>query len=390
MKNEKKLRSARNKNDGFAHTVGSFHGVNMAAGKDFLRTPPALNTPPVGGNNLFSGAPSDRGQKGPSIQTESLAKWVSAVKPDSVQEVPPLEAEPPPHNVRTRTDRFCSVGSAGMISEAASRWDVESRLDNHGRHDSSAASCWEQRSCHVSDEESFVNDEDDKNNIYSAGAGHRRRERSRSGGNLSHNVWNGLGQTMALGQTDSGFGRTGHDFGLAYTDLGSNTELRDTASTTFFNDFAAPLYRPNDDFRVTHDDEEDNEDESYDDDREEHVNRNHARSPGTMTEAASVLPTPHSQSFRSRQSSCDTMGGHGEAMSRWDGSPPSSPAGAVTELIRCSKGRRPSCDVQMALLIYSRCCTITLFAFGHNHRLIVPLELHCVKRALAVLREGPS
>lgn len=354
MKNEKKLRSAHDKNDGFAHTVGNFHGVNMAAGRHFAGKP-SPNTPPA--NNLLSnGAPSDRGQQSPTIQTESLAKWVSAVKPDSVlPTAPPQEEEPPPPNIPTRTGRFHSVGSVGMISEAASRWDVGSRMDDHGRQDSCAASCWQQRtrSCHVSDGESSVNDEDNGDNVSFAGTGPRRHGRSRSSGNLSHNVWNGLGQTMDLGRTDRDFERTGQDFGLADTDLESSVELGTTASTTFFNDLAAPLYRPNDAFRVTHD-EEDKEGEGDEGDREEHV-RNHARSRGRMTEAASVLPTPHSQLSRSRQRMNDTMGGHGEAMSRWDGSPPSSPAGAVTISFSYFRGVAQS---------------LTLYAFCKNHRLV--------------------
>lgn len=319
MTNEKKLRVANTRDkDGFARTIGSFHGVNIAAGRDFPGTP-LFNTPPAGRNILANGAPSDdRGQESPTTHTESLAKWVSAIKPDSVPQFSPQQARLPlPLDSRTRAGEANSEGSAGVIYEAASR------LDNHNRHDSSAASCW-QGGAYVSEAESSENSEGGDSRASFAGTGRI--------GKLSHSEWNGQDPTIDFGRTDGDFGRT-------IDDLGSTS-----ASSTFFNDLAAPLQRSSDAFGVMHEDDDD------DGDHRDHDNdRNIAISPGRMTEAASAMSASPSRFRLPRRGMDDTIGGHGEAMSRWDGSPPSHPAGASINMTCCSDCVL-SCNVPLFIL----------------------------------------
>ncbi|CAM9496088.1 unnamed protein product, partial [Ectocarpus fasciculatus] len=224
IKKEKKLRKARVIQGAYSSGNGAFSGVNvLARGRTAGGRTPNFNTPSPGLNIVAgdAGTQSDQSdQQSPSINTESLARWVSAVKPGSVQSPQAdQQTESPPRPPRAHRGRTNSVASIGMISDAGSRWE------NHGRLDSCAASAWGE--VHVSDVESSVNEDggngDDQS---SAGTGPRVHGRDNSGRswNLEQNEWDGLGNTMGLE---------------------SSVEIGTTASSTFFDDVVDPSHRAN-------------------------------------------------------------------------------------------------------------------------------------------------
>lgn len=261
----------------------------VSPGRQQLNTPSPGKTIVSGTGTIIPAA--DQHQQSPSFNTESLARWVGTVKP-----VPQgLESRIP----RILGGRTNSVASVGRISEAASRWD------NHGRLDSCAASAW--GDVHISDVESSTHDNDEDDDTFSTGTKPQLQERYRGSGGTpaSRNEWNGL---------DNTFGSEGR-----VDDLGRSVDLCTTASSTFFKDLEGPSHRSGDSVMIgvrnRHDDEDD-----YDGDFE--------RSPGMMTETASEWTTPRSQHrHNSRRPPNMTIGGHGEALSHWGGSPAPSPAG---------------------------------------------------------------
>lgn len=266
MKKEKKLRKGHH--DGFLYTqsLGKFRGVNLVAGRTVSARTPNSVTPSRGISKLGS---FNQPVPDVSINTESLAQWVSAVKPRSVPRDPQQAAGLPPRNPRT-SGRMSSVASVGVISEAGSRWD------NRGRFDSCAASAWGE--VHISDVESSAQG-DEGDDESSLGEGPSLHGRSRSSGDL-RSEWNGLGRTL-------------DDFGRSIDDLGSSGEIGTTASSTFFNDLQVPDHG-----------------NDYDDDGPDE------RSAGGMTAAGSAWGSPQSRVADE------------EARSRWGGSPAPSPAGA--------------------------------------------------------------
>lgn len=301
MKKEKKLRKAHQ--DGYARRMASSGG---SVSKPFLSVGlQHLNTPSPG-DTIISGTPgAGCDQRSPGINTESLARWVSAVKPGSVPQG--LQSQTP----RIHGERINSMASVGMVSEAGPGWN------NHGRLDSCAASAW--GSVHISDVESSAHDNDEDDDLFVEAKQHRLYERSRSGGtSASLDEWNVPGNMYGSGHSSSigNLGRTG--------DLGT------TASSTFFNDLEGPSHRANDSIMIALGNRQyggDDDDDSSD----------YGRSPGIMTETGSVWPTPRSQAHHDSRWPPDmTTGRDGEAMARWDGSSAPSPTGGTTQtLVPC-------------------------------------------------------
>ncbi|CBJ25633.1 conserved unknown protein [Ectocarpus siliculosus] len=263
IKKEKKLRKARVTQGAYSTGNGMFSGVNvLARGRTAGGRTPNFNTPSPGLNIVAGDAGFESDQQSPTMNTVSLARWVSAVKPGSVQ--PPQvdqQTESPPRPPRARHGRTNSVASIGMISEAGSRWD------NHGRLDSCAASAWGE--VHVSDVESSVNEDggngDDES---SAGTGPRFHGRDHSGRswNLEQNEWDGLGNTLSLENS---------------VDLGT------TASSTFFDDLGEPSHRANVHSRSRRGN-------SYEDNEE---SKSPERSPGSIAETRAAGRTSSSSRY---------------------------------------------------------------------------------------------
>lgn len=270
MAKEKKLRKGHHDGFLYAQSLGKFSGVNVVAGRGMSpRTPDSL-TPARGIRKLDS-----FNHPVPDISTniQSLAQWVSSVKPGAIPHALQQAEGLRPRNPGTHRGRMSSVASVGMISEAGSRWG------NHGRLDSCAASAW--GGVHISDVESSVHG-DEGDGESSLGEGPWHQERSRSSGDLSRSEWNGLGQTI-------------DDFGRSIGDMERSAGVRITASSTFFNDLQVP-----------------DQGDDYDNDEPDE------RSPGGMTAAGSAWGTPQSRA----------AGGGGGTESPWDDSPAPSPAGA--------------------------------------------------------------
>ncbi|CAM9463855.1 unnamed protein product [Ectocarpus sp. 12 AP-2014] len=263
MKKEKRLRKARVTQGGYSSGNGTFSGVNvLARGRTSGGRTPNFNTPSPGLNIVAGDAGFQSDQQSPTMNTASLARWVSAVKPGSVQ--PPQvdqQTEPPPRPPRAHHGRANSVASIGMISEAGSRWD------NHGRLDSCAASAWGE--VYVSDVESSVNEDggngDDES---STGTGPRLHGRDYSvrRWNLEQNEWDGLGNTLSLE---------------------NSVELGTTASSTFFDDLGEPSHRADVHSRSLRGN-------SYEDNEE---SKSPERSPGSIAEARAAGRTSSSSRY---------------------------------------------------------------------------------------------
>ncbi|CAB1097917.1 unnamed protein product [Ectocarpus sp. CCAP 1310/34] len=263
MKKEKKLRKARVTQGGYSSGNGTFSGVNvLARGRTAGGRTPNFNTPSPGLNIVAGNAGFQSDQRSPTMNTASLARWVSAVKPGSVQR-PQVDQQTksPPRPPRANHGRTNSLASIGMISEAGSRWD------HHGRLDSCAASAWGE--VHVSDVESSVNEGggngDDESSV---GTGPRLHGRDHSGGswNLQQNEWDGLGNTLSLQNS---------------VDLGT------TASFTFFDDLGDPSHRANVHSRSLRGN-------SYEDDEE---SKSPERSPGSIAVVRAAGRTSSSSRF---------------------------------------------------------------------------------------------
>lgn len=256
MKKEKKLRKGHHDGFVYAQTLGKFSGVNLMVNGMTPRTPHSLEpSPPSRGVSKLGSF--NQPIPDTSINTESLAQWVSTIKPGSIPQAPEQKTGLLPNTSRSKHGRMSSVPSVGMISEAGSRWNNDNPLD------ASAEPAW--GGVHISDVDSSAQG-DERDDESSLGGGPRFHGHSRSSGDLSRSEWNGL-------QTLEGFGRTVGNLGET------------AASSTFFDDLQVP----------------DHGDESDDDDPDE-------RSPGGMTAAGSAWGTPPSR----------VAGGGGEASSRWD------------------------------------------------------------------------
>ncbi len=293
MKMEKKLRKGRKDGDFYAHGFGSFSGMNLGTvrGNCTITAPQAMpyhRSTPSPGNRALACGINEVSAQSPVASMQSLAQWVRAVKNASGSQIHQQQAGLPPKKNHPDGDRrLNSLGSVGMISEAGSRWE------NHGRLDSCAASAWD-GVVHISDVESSTQCDDEVDSIGSCVGTDRKlcgRGRSRSSGTLSRNEWDGLERT---------------------SDLGRSYALDTTPSTTFFYHLEAPQWE---------NEEDDNE-----------------RSPGAMTAAmSSGLPTFDSRRCRPRQvSEVRAADEHGEAMSRWRGSPGQSPAGITISETFCA------------------------------------------------------
>ncbi|CAM9347729.1 unnamed protein product, partial [Scytosiphon promiscuus] len=214
MKKEKKLRKA--------HQVGYARSTADPRGGTKKNFPSAdwhhLNTP-LSGNTIISGAPgAGQGQQSPSINTESLARWVSAVKPSTA-----LQAREPQKEL-VQGGRKYSVASDGMISEAGSGWD------HHGRLDSCAASAW--GGVHISDVESSAHGNDEDDDVDFTGGNPQLHERSGSvETSASRDEWNVPGKKFESLRSIGNLDLSG--------DLGT------TASSTFFNELEGPSHRAN-------------------------------------------------------------------------------------------------------------------------------------------------
>lgn len=270
MKKEKKLRKGHQDGFVYAQSLTKFSGVNLMANR---RMPPGTpdSLTPLPSRGISKLGSFNQPVPDFSNNTESLAQWVSTVKPGSVPQAPQQTTGLAPRNSYTQRRRMSSVGSVGMISEAGSRWD------NHGRLDSVEASAW--AGVHISDVESSAQG-DEGDDESSLGGGSRLHGHSRSSGDLSRSDWNGMSDTL----------HTLEDFGRSVRDVGGTA-----ASSTFFADLQVPDHG-----------------DDYDDDNPDE------RSPGGMTAAGSAWETPASR----------LAGGYEEASSRWDGSPAPRPAGA--------------------------------------------------------------
>lgn len=288
MKKEKKLRRGHKQGFLYAQKLGKFSGVNLMSSRGRSpETPESIPSRGISKLGSFNKPIPDS-----SINTESLAQWVSSVKPGGVPQAPQQTKGLPPRNCRNQRDRTSSVASVGMISEAGSRWD------NHGRFDSCTASAW--GGLHISDVESCGHGDhgDDESSL---GAGPRLHGRSRSSGDLSRSEWNGLGQTS-------------DDFGRSIGTLGRSVGVGTTASSTFFNDLQVP-----------------DQDHEYDDDNDSP----NERSPGRMAAVGSDWATPHSR----------TAGGGGGGGSWQDGAPALSPKGVARCDICLSWSFLRLCDI---------------------------------------------